>query len=73
MRLSSLLILFSSLVVSQQLPAQTEAKKPSEGISSSMLSGLKLRSIGPAVTSGRVAAIAVDPSDESCRCTLDSR
>jgi photosystem II stability/assembly factor-like uncharacterized protein len=41
-----------------------EAKKPGP-MSTSTFNGLKLRSIGPAFTSGRVVAIAVDPTDDS--------
>lgn len=43
-------------------PKKDEAKKP-EPMSSGTFSGLKLRSIGPAFTSGRVVAIAVDPTN----------
>ena len=39
-------------------------KKP-EGVSEKTLSGLKLRSIGPATTSGRVVGFAVHPRDRS--------
>ena len=55
-------------------PAQEEAKKDegkkdeakkADPMSSGTFSGLKLRSIGPATTGGRIIAIAVDPSDFS--------
>ncbi|HEX8637759.1 MAG TPA: hypothetical protein VF692_06845, partial [Pyrinomonadaceae bacterium] len=45
-------------------PATTPTPKP-EPMSSGTFSGLKFRSIGPAVTSGRVNAFAVDPNDRS--------
>ena len=40
--------------------AQTDSSKFTSGL----LSGLKLRSIGPALTSGRISDIAIDPSDK---------
>lgn len=43
-------------------PATTPTPKP-EPMSSGTFGGLKFRSIGPAVTSGRVIAFAVDPND----------
>ncbi len=39
--------------------------KPKDPMSSATFSGLKLRSVGPALTSGRVAAFAVDPTDRA--------
>ena len=45
--------------------AQDEAGKRSDPLSSVTFSGLGLRLVGPAVTSGRIAAIAVDPNDRS--------
>jgi photosystem II stability/assembly factor-like uncharacterized protein len=39
--------------------------RPAEALSSATLSGLKLRALGPAVTSGRVVAFAVHPTDRS--------
>jgi photosystem II stability/assembly factor-like uncharacterized protein len=40
-----------------------EEEKPKGGWSADTWSGLELRTIGPALTSGRVADIAVDPTD----------
>ena len=45
-------------------PATTPTPKP-EPLSSGTFSGLKFRSIGPAVTSGRVIAFAVNPNDRA--------
>ncbi len=45
-------------------PRQEETKKP-EPMSSGTFTGLRLRSIGPAFTSGRVVDFAVDPKDRS--------
>lgn len=50
-------------------PKQEEAKKDepkkADPMSSGTFAGLKLRSIGPATTGGRIVAIAVDPNDFS--------
>ncbi len=45
-------------------PAPTPTPPP-DPMGSSVFSGLRFRSIGPAVTSGRVSAFAVDPNDRS--------
>jgi len=45
--------------------SEVYAQRGSEKLPASVLSGLKFRSIGPAVTSGRIGAIAVDPNDFS--------
>ncbi|HUK87813.1 MAG TPA: hypothetical protein VLT85_09125, partial [Terriglobales bacterium] len=44
---------------------EQKEEKPKEVMSSGTFSGLALRSIGPAVTSGRVVAFAVDPSNRA--------
>src|SRR5262249_14352936 len=44
---------------------QEEPKKPADPLSFMTFTGLKLRSIGPAATAGRVVALAVDPNDFS--------
>ena len=53
----------------QEEPKKDEAKKEEpkkpDPMSSGTFAGLKLRSIGPATTSGRIIAIAVDPNDFS--------
>jgi photosystem II stability/assembly factor-like uncharacterized protein len=55
----------------QQGAAAPEAQKPAEAprppdpMNSGVFAGLRLRSIGPAVTSGRVNAFAVDPNDRA--------
>lgn len=51
------------LVLLPQPPAADE--KPTDPMSSGTFAGLKVRSIGPAVTSGRVVAFAVHPRDRS--------
>lgn len=59
---SSLILLFIVFVASAQKPSKpaSPAESKKEDIS---LSGLKFRNIGPAVTSGRVADIAVNPNN----------
>ena len=44
-------------------PAKDEPKKDDGPLSSATFAGLTLRSIGPALTSGRIADLAVDPTD----------
>ena len=46
-------------------PRKDEPRKPSDPMSAPTFAGLRLRSIGPAFTSGRVCSIAVDPTDHS--------
>ncbi|MDZ7847093.1 MAG: hypothetical protein U5L96_10140 [Owenweeksia sp.] len=48
------------LIFSFGLQAQDESKNPLE---KSSLSGLKFRSLGPALTSGRIADLAVNPKN----------
>jgi photosystem II stability/assembly factor-like uncharacterized protein len=44
-------------------PAKDEAKKEEGPLASGTFAGLALRSIGPALTSGRIADLAVDPTN----------
>jgi photosystem II stability/assembly factor-like uncharacterized protein len=46
-------------------PPSDTAEKRQDPMSAATFNGLKLRSIGPSVTSGRVIGFAVDPSDRS--------
>ncbi len=60
----------SSPKVGAPTPAPTATPSPTpmptpEPMSASTFAGLKFRSIGPAVTSGRVIAFAVDPNDRT--------
>ena len=61
-KLYSLLALAVATPLSAQAPA---ARGDSARLTSSVASGLKLRSVGPALTSGRVADIAVHPTDKA--------
>ena len=49
----------------EQRPEGGPPERPSDPMSSPTFSGLRFRSIGPAVTSGRVIAFAVDPNDRA--------
>jgi photosystem II stability/assembly factor-like uncharacterized protein len=60
----ALAVLFSPVEISAQKKKNQEEEK-AEGIDSKLLSGLKWRSIGPALTSGRVADFAVNPQNQS--------
>ena len=61
--------LFLTLILILSISAATAkapAEKPDEGpMTASAFAGLELRGIGPAVSSGRIADIAVDPTDHS--------
>ena len=46
-------------------PKREEPRRPPDPMSAATFAGLRLRSIGPAFTSGRVCSIAVDPTDHS--------
>lgn len=59
--LIALLLLFPLLAIAEDKPAEKTEKKATEPLSTATLGGLKLRSIGPAVTSGRVVGFAVHP------------
>ncbi len=63
----SLLFILSIFLISPLLAQKKKkveaAPAPSESIEPSMLSGLAFRSIGPALTSGRVADFAVNPQN----------
>jgi photosystem II stability/assembly factor-like uncharacterized protein len=60
----SLAILFSPIEAGAQKKKKQEDEKV-EGIDAKLISGLKWRSIGPALTSGRVADFAVNPHNHS--------
>jgi photosystem II stability/assembly factor-like uncharacterized protein len=57
--------LLSLLLLPATTTAQPPEKKAEGPFSATTFSGLKLRSLGPAVTSGRVGALAVHPKDPS--------
>jgi photosystem II stability/assembly factor-like uncharacterized protein len=44
--------------------SETRANSPEPLLSESTLSGLALRSVGPALTSGRISDLAIDPTDD---------
>ena len=55
-----LFLLISSVAISAE-----EDEKPKPGLNESSLKGLEWRSIGPAMTAGRISDIAVNPKDRS--------
>ncbi len=57
-------LLLSPVELSSQKKKNKEEEK-TEGIDAALLSGLKWRSIGPAMTSGRVSDFAVNPENQS--------
>lgn len=60
-------IVLATIIATAAFAAQKETKKETEkkeGMTASTFSGLKFRSIGPALTSGRIGDIAVDPTDK---------
>src|SRR5689334_709442 len=65
MRIHGLLLLLTAATASAQGTAQGAAHGGSARLTSGALSGLKLRSIGPALTSGRIADVAVHPTDKT--------
>lgn len=65
--LAIILLIGTSTVADAQSKSDNKkpaAKPDSSKFTTGLLSGLSLRSIGPALTSGRVADIAIDPSDK---------
>jgi photosystem II stability/assembly factor-like uncharacterized protein len=58
-----LFILF--LVLSYSAISAEKDEKPTPGLNEASLKGLEWRSIGPAMTAGRIADIAVNPTDRS--------
>jgi len=61
MRTTALLPILATATLAAQTPARTDSAR----LTNTLASGLKLRSIGPALTSGRVADIAVHPTDKT--------
>ncbi|MEA2329155.1 MAG: hypothetical protein QOE68_4114 [Thermoanaerobaculia bacterium] len=65
-KLSIALVLLAATVSTAQSQGNKKPAIPPDStkFTTGILSGLKLRAIGPALTSGRVADIAIDPSDK---------
>ncbi len=55
------LLLFAGMSVAADRPADKPDEEPDNKLTDNTFSGLKLRAIGPALTSGRISDIAVDP------------
>ena len=60
-----ILLLLMSLLINSPATFAEEDEKPTPGLNEATLKGLEWRSIGPAMTAGRVADIAVDSKDRS--------
>ena len=60
---ATLLISFTPSAFAAAETAKDEPKKDEGPLASATFAGLTLRSIGPALTSGRIADLAVDPTD----------
>src|SRR6185503_17782452 len=65
------LLLFAAIATSPVAAAKGDADKPKDKdkdvLASGTFSGLKLREIGPALTSGRIVDIAIDPGNHAVR------
>ena len=61
---ATLLLAFASLAATEKAADKSEKPKPG-AYDSKAFTGLTFRNIGPAVTSGRIADLAVDPSNPS--------
>src|SRR5262245_19166427 len=61
MRSAPILLLTAATTLVGQTPIRTDSAR----LTTTVASGLKLRSVGPALTSGRVADIAVHPADKA--------
>ena len=61
MRTTFVLPILAATTLAAQAPPHTDSAR----LTNALASGLKLRSIGPALTSGRVADIAVHPADKT--------
>ena len=58
--LIAIAVVFLSLQFTQAQKSKKEVKQPLESIK---IDGLKFRSIGPALTSGRISDVAVNPNN----------
>jgi photosystem II stability/assembly factor-like uncharacterized protein len=58
-------VLIASLLIALPPAPAQEPEKPANVMSAETFAGLKLRAIGPAVTSGRVVSFAVHPKEKS--------
>ena len=59
------LVLLLAFTASSIAFAEEKKEEPTPGLNESTLKGLKWRGIGPAMTAGRIADIAIDPRDHS--------
>ena len=59
------LFVFAVLISAFNLTAKDKSRPEADSLKNIQLTGLSFRSIGPAVTGGRVVALAVNPFDHS--------
>ena len=59
------IVVVSAILISGKITAQDVKPAASDSLKNVSLSGLKFRSIGPALTSGRVVDIAVNPTNKA--------
>ncbi len=66
-RVEVAIVLATALLVSPSVGLRADDQEASEGywLTQETLAGLELRGIGPALMSGRIADIAIDPTDQS--------
>src|SRR5262245_53841322 len=60
----AILLFVSVSIFSQKKPAATKDSSKDK-LESSLFSGLQFRSVGPAITSGRIGDLAVNPANHS--------
>jgi len=66
MRTAAILLIFTIILTTPVWATTAESTATDEGpMSASTFSGLELRGIGPAISSGRIGDFAVDPTDSS--------
>ena len=64
-KIISLVLIFSCLITSSFAQNKKEVAKEKKDDSSALFSGLKFRSIGPALMSGRISDILIHPNNEN--------
>ena len=61
---TSLLIVSAFTLQAQKKTTAPAKEEPKDILNSGLLGGLQFRSVGPAITSGRIADIAVNPNNK---------
>ena len=63
--LSTVMLVVSITVIGQKKAEPVVKPKAADSLKNISLAGLQFRSVGPAITSGRIADIAVNPNNHS--------